>query len=264
MNASTSTGASLGLAALRARLAVLTPENVEFEFEPAGLAERALAWVLDAIVSAAALFLCAIVVVPFGVLSPGVAAAVFFVAAFLLQWWYGALCEHFFRGRTPGKAALRLRVLQQSGLRITFAQAVVRNLLRIVDLLPGFYLVGAVSVLLDGSSRRLGDLAAGTVVVRERRAPEPTEVVPASARYNTFLDDPRVRNAARRVTPPERDVMIALGLRRERLPVGVRHELFTSLAGHLEERLGVPRPAYFSEEKYVLHLTAVVLSGGRS
>ncbi len=254
---------SLGLAALRARLAVRTPENVEFEFEPAGLAERALAWAVDAIVSTSALILCGLVAAPFGLVAPGLAAALFLVGSFLLQWWYGALFECFRDGRTPGKSILRLRVIQRNGLRITFAQAVVRNLLRIVDLLPGFYLTGAIAALLDPSMRRLGDMAAGTIVVRERRAPEPTEVVPAAARYNTFLDDPRVRSAARRVTAPERDVMVALGLRRERLPIGVRHALFAELCAHLEARLGVARPPYFSEEKYVLHLTAVVLSGPR-
>jgi uncharacterized RDD family membrane protein YckC len=257
------TSRTVGLAALRARLAVLTPENVEFEFEPAGVAERAMAWAIDAAISFGALLLCAIVVVPFGLVSPGLASAIFIVAVFALQWWYGALFEHFWGGRTPGKSLLRLRVIDARGLRITFAQAVVRNLLRVVDILPGFYLVGAIAALVDPSMRRLGDMAAGTVVIRERRVPAPTEVVPASARYNTFLDDPRVRTAARRVTPPERDVMIALGLRRDRLPVPVRHALFAALSAHLEGRLGIPRPPHFSEEKYVLHLTAVVLAGAR-
>jgi uncharacterized RDD family membrane protein YckC len=253
-------GPALGLAPLRARLTVLTPENVEFEFEPAGIAARALAYGVDLLVMAA---LCTLIAVGGSfvwVVSSGLGAALIFVGIFLVQWWYAALFELFRDGRTLGKSLFGLRVLQRSGLRITFHQAVVRNLVRTLDLLPGFYLTGVIAMLVDPSSRRLGDLAAGTVVVRERKTPLPSEVVPASARYNSFLEDPHVRGAARRVVAPEREVMIALGLRRERLPVAVRHALFAALAAHLERRLGVARPPYFSEEKYVLHLTAVVLS----
>ncbi len=255
--------APLDLAPLRARLSVLTPENVEFEFEPAGVAERALAYGVDMLVMIALTLIVAIVGSFFAVLSPGVAMALIFVGTFLVQWWYAALFEYFRDGQTIGKSLFGLRVRKRDGLRITFYQAVVRNLVRMVDMLPALYLTGVSAMLLDPSFRRLGDLAAGTVVVRERRTLQPTEVVPASARYNSFLDDPRVRSAARKVLAPEREVMIALGLRRERLPVGVRHALFAALGAHLERRLGVARPPYFSEEKYVLHLTAVVLSSPR-
>jgi hypothetical protein len=189
--------------------------------------------------------------------------ALIFVVMIMVQRRYGALFEYIRQGQTPGKALLQLLVQQRDGLRITFYQAVIRNLVRMVDLLPAFYLTGVGSMLIDPSFRRLGDLAAGTVVVRERKALLPSEVMPASARYNSFLEDAHVRSAARKVLAPERDVMIALGLRRERLPVAVRHALFAALGAHLERRLKVPRPPHFSDEKYVLHLTAVVLSSPR-
>jgi hypothetical protein len=105
-------------------------------------------------------------------------------------------------------------------------------------------------------------VAAGTLVVRERAAPRPAQLVRAAERHNTFLADASVRAAARQVTAPERDAMIALGLRRERLPLHVRTELFERLAKHLEERLHVARPSFFTPEKYVLNLTAVVLAPG--
>jgi uncharacterized RDD family membrane protein YckC len=254
---------ALGLEPLRARLTVLTPENVAFEFEPAGIAERALAYAVDLLVM---IGLCVAIAIGgsfMAVVSSGVAMALMFVGIFLVQWWYAALFECFRDGQTLGKSLFGLRVRQRNGLRITFYQAVLRNLVRTLDLLPALYLTGVISMLLDASFRRLGDLAAGTVVVRERKAPQPSEVMPASARYNSFLEDSHVRHAARKVLAPERDVMIALGLRRERLPVAVRHALFAALAAHLERRLGVVRPPYFSEEKYVLHLTAVVLASPR-
>jgi uncharacterized RDD family membrane protein YckC len=245
---------------MRDTLTVRTPENVSFEFELAGVASRALAWVVDVLVMAVLVTTAGCLASRLQMVAGGLASALFFVAVFVVQWWYSAVAEWWTGGRTVGKALVGLRTLDDRGLRPTFLQCVIRNLVRIVDLLPALYLAGGVSALLDRNGRRLGDLAAGTVVVRERKAPLPAQVVPPSQRYNAFIGDPLVTHAARRITPPEREAMIALSLRRESLPLAVRHELFGRLCAHLERRLGVPRPAYFSEEKYVLNLTAVVLA----
>jgi uncharacterized RDD family membrane protein YckC len=244
---------------MRFRFLVRTPENVVFEHELASIPARALAWAADVLVMAA-LVLGSLRLVEMLGGSTGFATAIGFVAVFLVQWWYGALLEWWLGGQTVGKRWVGLRVLDTRGLRIGFVAAVVRNLLRIVDLLPGLYLVGGVSAWIDPWGRRLGDLGAGTVVVRERRLPPPTAMVAVSERHNSFALDPLVRLAVRRVTAPERDAMVALGLRREWLPPSVRHALFARLASHLEARLGVPRPPHFSPEKYVLHLTSVVLA----
>ena len=236
-----------------------TPENVTFEFELAGVAARAVAWGIDVVIMAMGIGIASCIFSMLTTVLGGFAMALLFIAIFLVQWWYSAIFEWWLGGQTLGKKAVGLRTLQARGVRITFMQAVIRNLVRVVDILPGLYFVGGVSAVLDRSGRRLGDLAAGTIVVRERRAPMPSAVVPPSERYNTFIDDPTVAHAARRITPPERDAMVSLGLRREELPLPVRHELFTKMSAHLERRLGVPRPPHFSEEKFVLNLTAVVL-----
>jgi len=238
---------------------IQTPENVTFEFELAGVASRALAWAIDLLVMVTLILLFSMGLSFAGAVLGGFAMALMFVAIFAVQWWYSALCEWWLGGQTIGKRVVGLRTLQERGIRITFLQAVVRNLVRIVDLLPAIYLVGGVTALFDRHGRRLGDMAAGTIVVRERRAPKPTAVVPPSERYNSFLRDPLVMHAARRITPPERDAMVGLALRRDQLPLRLRHELFAKLASHLETRLAVPRPPFFSEEKFVLNLTAIVL-----
>jgi uncharacterized RDD family membrane protein YckC len=242
---------------------IRTPENVTFEFELAGVASRALAWLVDVLVMVVVTIATGMVISQLATIAGGLAVAVFFVISFLVQWWYSALFEWWWGGQTIGKRIVGLRTLTESGLRIGFLQAVIRNLLRMVDLLPALYLVGGLSSLLDAKGRRLGDLAAGTIVVRERRAPSPSVVVPPSERYNTFVDDPSIALAVRRITAPERDAMVALSLRREELPLPVRRELFARLATHLEERIGVGRPPFFSEEKYVLNLTAVALGQRR-
>jgi uncharacterized RDD family membrane protein YckC len=238
---------------------IRTPENVSFDFELAGLGSRALAWSVDVLVMGAltgVAFLCAKL---FGVVFAGLARALYFVLAFAIQWGYGALLEWRLSGQTIGKRLVGLRVLALQGTTITFAQAALRNLVRAVDILPACYLVGGCSAALDKYGRRLGDLAAGTVVVRQRSSPRPAAVLAPVDRYNSFSHDQTLAHAAQRITAPERDAMIGLAVRRESLPVVVRYALFSKLAGHLERRLGVARPDHLSEERFVLNLTAIIL-----
>lgn len=242
---------------------VTTPEHVEFEFELAGIASRALAWAIDAFILVTLILVLGLGVSMFGAVLGGLAMAVFSIVVFVVQWGYFVLFEWLWSGRTPGKRVVGLRVITEAGLKPDFFQAVSRNLLRTVDFLPGLYLTGVGSALLDAKQRRLGDLAAGTLVVAERRPVAPSSIVSRAERHNTFLGDPAVVLGARKISAPERDAMIALGLRRETLAVDVRHELFERLATHLEARTGVARPAYFSPEKYVLNLAAVMLQGGQ-
>lgn len=239
---------------------IRTPENVEFGFELGGLASRLVAWLLDTAVIVGILFVASVVMLTAGVALGGIAVAILFVIVFAVQWFYYVVLEWRWDGQTMGKRVVGLRVVDARGFRIGFFQAAVRNLVRIVDFAPGLYLVGAVSALVDPEGRRLGDLAAGTLVVRTRAAPMPSAVVPPSERYNSFIEDPAVRHAARRIGAAERDLMVSLALRREQLALPVRLALFERLARHLSETLAVERPAVFSDEKFVLNLTAVVLS----
>ena len=239
--------------------AIRTPENVVFEFELAGVASRALAWAIDVFAMGTLLGVGALALAPFGTFMAGFAKALYVVLAFAVQWGYGATLEWRWYGQTLGKRLLGLRVLSSQGTPIGFGQAAVRNLLRIVDILPGCYLVGGWSALCDRRARRFGDIAADTLVVRARRSARPSAVSAPADRYNSFARDPRIAHAARAVTAPERDAMIGLSLRREQLPPAVRHALFAKLADHLQRRLGIDRPAYFSEERFVLNLTAVAL-----
>ena len=238
---------------------IRTPENVVFEFELAGVAARALAWTLDLLAIGALISVATVLATLFGLVLAGFAKALYFVLAFAIQWGYGALLEWRWSGQTFGKRVVGLRVLSFYGTPIGFGQAAVRNLLRTVDILPAGYLVGGVTALCDRSTRRLGDIAAGTVVVRARQATRPAAITAPVDRYNSFARDANIAHAARAVTAPERDAMLGLSLRREELPLAVRHDLFARLATHLENRLGIRRPAYFSAERFVLNLAAIAL-----
>jgi uncharacterized RDD family membrane protein YckC len=154
---------------------VETPEQTQIEFTLAGIGSRALALIYDTLIQAgifliAALFLGLVASFPDVHLARVWGAAVLIVAAFLLYYGYFALFEIFRNGQTPGKRKLRIRVIKDTGRRLTAVESIARNLLRIVDQLPGFYAVGIAVSLLNKQNKRIGDFVAGAIVVREQSA----------------------------------------------------------------------------------------------
>ncbi|HEV7685083.1 MAG TPA: RDD family protein, partial [Acidimicrobiia bacterium] len=153
------------------RISIPTPEGVELELVLAGLGSRLVAAIVDQLIKLA-VFLALFVLG--GALSGdnagGFLVAVLVVASFLVFFGYDVAFETLASGRTPGKRAAGLRVVRLGGEPVGFLASAVRNLLRLVDSLPGIYAVGAVCILFSSRNQRLGDLAAGTLVVRERTA----------------------------------------------------------------------------------------------
>jgi uncharacterized RDD family membrane protein YckC len=242
------------------RYVVRTPEHVEFEFALAGLVSRGFAllidWVIMTMVAASVVVVGSIVSVAFR----GLGAFFTFVAVFVLQWGYFVALELWTGGQSIGKKILGLRVIRTDGMRIGFYHSAVRNLFRVIDNLPFFYLLGGSAAALSRFGRRLGDHAAGTVVVRDRRRPLPAAVVPPNQRYNSFIQDPRVIRAVRqRLTLRERELLVSLALRREEISLAARLSLYADIGRYLSARLDLPKPDYFSDEKYVLNLTAVAV-----
>src|SRR5439155_7623464 len=155
------------------RLTIATPEGVDLELTLAGVGSRFASALIDYLIQG--LLLVALTLVfdyGFGGSgdASGFALAVYAVLAFALVIGYDVAFEVLASGRTPGKRLNGLRVVRESGAPVTFAASAVRNVLRLVDWLPGTYLVGMVAILVSSRNQRLGDLAAGTLVVRERRA----------------------------------------------------------------------------------------------
>jgi uncharacterized RDD family membrane protein YckC len=137
-----------------------TPEGISISIRPAGFAVRATAFLIDALIRIAILLVSA------SLFSMGrrVGTGLFWISAFVLNWLYPVLFEMSAAAATPGKRVMGLYVLMSNGLPVTPAGCLVRNLLRAIDMLPLFYAVAIVSLLLRSDARRLGDLAAGTVV----------------------------------------------------------------------------------------------------
>lgn len=237
---------------------VRTPENVLVEHELAGLTARALGVLIDILVMSTLVGLAALTCALFGVVLAGFARALYFVALFAIQWGYAVVLEWRWHGQTVGKRVAGTRVLTSRGLTINFGQAALRNLLRIADILPGGYLLGGVTALLDARGRRLGDIAADTVVVRVQRATRLKDILDEHERAKVWEPGDAWACAARALTAPERDALLRLIARREGLPLDVRHDLFAKLARHLETRLAVSRSEFLSDERFLLNLAAGV------
>ena len=163
---------------------VATPEGIELTLHLAGPVPRAAAWAIDL-----ALRIAVVVAASFVFLQLGRAGwGVVLLTAFFVEWLLPAWLEAAWRGQTPGKRAMGLMVLNDDGTPVRWPAALTRNLLRAADFLPILYGLGLLAMLMNRDFKRLGDLAAGTVVVyqQERRAaakkiPEAPAVVPPIA-----------------------------------------------------------------------------------
>ncbi|NVJ28616.1 MULTISPECIES: RDD family protein [Myxococcus] len=236
---------------------VLTPEYVEFRFTLAGLYSRFLAWLLDSII---VLTISLAVMMGLGVVMaafPGLASALGIVVYFLVDWGYGITLETAWSGQTVGKRALSLRVIQESGVRIGFYHAALRNLARPVDRLPFFYLVGGVAALVSGSQQRLGDMLAGTIVVRERRLKVPSAI--NASGEEGLLADPLFVSRVKKLSTEERELVLTAALRREELRMEARLRLFAALGARLQDALAMEKPDHLSDEKWTLLVAAALI-----
>lgn len=175
-----------------------TPEGILLELRPAGLGARFYAFVLDWLVRAALIY----VVGTFSRFLGGIGFAFWIIFIFALEWFYPVIFELSPSGATPGKRAYGLRVVMDTGLPVTPAASVTRNLLRVADFLPLLYGFAIVSMLLRRDCKRLGDIAAATMVVYEPRAAK-----------RVALDDVEPIPPARPLAPEDQAAVIALASR---------------------------------------------------
>ena len=258
---------------MRREIRVRTPENVVFRFRLAGLGCRLAAALLDYTLVAFLIGLIAgamgLLALAFGIALPGIgvfasagAVAVLFLAIFVVLFGYFTFFELIWNGQTPGKRAFGLRVVKDLGQGITFADSLVRNLVRIADVLPGFYGVGAVAVLLSARNKRLGDHVAGTLVVAVEQARPPVPFQESWERHNSLVEDAMLAARIRQeITPEETELVRDAWMRRMRLPLDRRVALTARLAGHLRTRLRLPPMPDVPDEQLLRDVLQVVYSG---
>jgi uncharacterized RDD family membrane protein YckC len=233
-------------------LDIQTPENVAFGYQVAGLGSRFVATLVDTII----IFLLQVVaVVVAGLITSAISETAFadklsawIIAIFglimaIFYWGYYIFFELLWNGQSPGKRWVGLRVIRANGTPITLSEALIRNLVRIVDFLPAAYGVGIVTMFIDKQSRRLGDLAAGTLVVQDRA---PISIQSLSVRRTVNLGIQGMTKVSLDGFPVERlsnddlSLIEDFLLRRDQLTH--RASLAVQILNTLHQRLGLPLP----------------------
>lgn len=161
----------------REQVSIKTPEFVSLRFQSANLGSRAVAFIIDNII----INVVQIIIGILGLVAIGgfdgllamaesslVIVAIVIILFFIVYYGYFFIFEYFNSGRTPGKRAIGIRVIQENGHSVTLLSSLVRNLLRLIDSMPTGYFVGILMVYFHPKNKRLGDLVAGTIVVHER------------------------------------------------------------------------------------------------
>jgi len=243
------------------RLRIETPEGVVFSFELATPVARALAWAVDATAIALGFMLVGQIARLAGKLSTDFASAVAVVSFFAISMSYAIVLEWRWRGQTIGKRLFGLRVIDVNGLRLQLPQIALRNLLRAVDMLPFFYLVGGLTAVFSRNAQRLGDLAANTVVTRERPAVAPDLELIAPAKYNSLLAQSHLAARLRSLATPEATALAvqAVSLRDSYDP-RARVVLFRELAAHFRSLVPFPPEAVenLTDEQYLRCVLRVI------
>lgn len=247
-------------------LAISTPEGVRFEIPLAGPTARFLAWLVDALVIHGAVALCAQGLNVVKALNPDVVTAVLVILYFLMTIGYPMAMEWMWRGQTVGKRVFGLRVIDASGKRLELTQIVLRNLLRVVDVLPGFYLVGGSSLVLSKRCQRLGDIVADTVVIRQRKLSLPSiPEVRNLEQFNSLLSHPHLAARLRQAVPTElSQIAMEAVVRRDELSPDARIAVFAALAKKLKAVVTFPDEtvAGLADERYVRNCIEIVLNRG--
>ena len=251
------------------QLSIETPELVAIQMPIAGIGSRFIALLVDYLIwipgilivgRLFAFFLPSLKA--FNSLSEQWAFAIYLFLIFLFNWGYFTLFEAFWNGRTPGKRVARIRVIQRSGRPIGLFESMARNFIRYVDQIPFFYAVGAIAIFVTRDHQRLGDLAAGTLVVRDRIEEtasnnESTRTftanifappAPTSAPHNALsLPD----HAVAKLSSADLQVMESFFARRLDMPLDTRQALARRIASAVQGKSGLEPPADVSDETFL-------------
>lgn len=248
-------------------LVIRLPEGVDFALPLAGPMTRFLARSIDFMAEMAIVSVLSKLGLALALVSRDFSVAFVTILYFIVPIFYGIAFEWWMRGQTLGKRVMRLRVMDSGGLRLRFSQVVMRNLLRAVDVLPGFYLLGGMVCLASRRCQRLGDLAAATIVVRL----EPPEQADFSrlgheTKFNTLREHPLlVARLRQQVDPSTANTALRALLRREQLEPAARLEVFGALAAHFRTLVKLPDDVAndLSDEALVRAVVDVVFQSAR-
>jgi uncharacterized RDD family membrane protein YckC len=242
-------------------LTIRTPEGVVFSLQLAGPITRFMSWVIDLACISAISSIFNILLKVIGIISQDISMAVSILSYFVISIGYGIATEWYWQGQTLGKRLLKLRVMDEQGLRLQFSQIVIRNLLRFVDSLPLFYMVGGLACLISKNAQRLGDFAANTLVVWNPSVSRPDLNQILQGKYNSFRQYPHIEARLRqRISPQEAGLALQAILRREEIEPVARIELFKDIVSYFKTVVEFPQEAIesISDEQYLRNVVDVL------
>jgi uncharacterized RDD family membrane protein YckC len=251
------------------QLSIETPELVAIQMPLAGIGSRFIALLVDYLIWFTALAFVGWIfsfflpsLTAFGRLSGQWAVAIYLFLLFLFNWGYFTLFEAFWNGRTPGKRVARIRVIQRSGRAIGLFESMARNFIRYIDQIPFFYAVGAVSIFVTRDHQRLGDLAAGTLVVRDRieEAPASTEstrtftaniFAPAAPTPEPHAGFSLPDHGIAKLAASDLQVLESFFARRLDMPLATREAIAQRIAAAIQAKSGLEPPLGVSVETFL-------------
>jgi uncharacterized RDD family membrane protein YckC len=252
------------------QLSIDTPELVAIEMPLAGIGSRFIALLVDYLIWGAALvvlILVGVIVLPamhtLSRLSEQWTIAIVIFSVFLFNWGYFTLFEAFWNGRTPGKRVARIRVIQRSGRAIGLFESMARNLVRYIDQIPSFYAVGVITMFVTKQHQRLGDLAAGTLVVRDREQETPIWGESGSRTFTAQLFEPSARipephtalnlpaTGISKLSIADLEVLEGFFSRRLDMSMATRQALAQRIASAIQAKSGLEAPKDASVETFL-------------
>jgi len=257
------------------QLNIDTPELVDIQMPLAGIGSRFIALLVDSLIWCAGFL---VVVVLLAIFLPGIAAfsqisaqwavALFIFLIFLANWGYFTLFEAFWNGRTPGKRVARIRVIQRSGRAIGLFESMARNLVRYIDMQPfPLYAVGVIAIFATRRHQRLGDMAAGTLVVRDHLQEAPLWGDSGARTFTAQIYAPNApapephhayslpAGGIARLSPADLEVLEGFFARRLDMSLPTRYALSARIAAAIQAKSGLEPPAGASVETF-LEITA--------
>ena len=242
-------------------LIIRTPEGISFTQHLAGPVTRFLAFGIDLAGITLISGMFSQVLLLAAIVSADFALALRTVSYFVVTIGYSIVLEWIWRGQTLGKRVLRIRVVDAEGFRLRPVQIVIRDLLRIVDLLPAFYAVGGLCCLLSPKYQRLGDIAANTVVIYTAHEKIPDLELLFSGTYNSLRNHAHLAAQLRKaISPGEARLVLEAVTRRAELEPDSRLDLYRQLAQRLRSLVTFPEEtlAGMTDEQYVRNIVDLI------
>jgi uncharacterized RDD family membrane protein YckC len=235
------------------QLTIETPEQVALDFHIAGIGSRFMAFAIDSLYQVLAFallmlglsFMSPSIARFFGRIGENWAIAITIILLFGLYWGYFAFFEAIWKGQTPGKRNVGIRVVKDSGRSINAFEAISRNLLRAIDQLPGMYVFGLLSMAISKENRRIGDYVAGTLVVHEKAA------IQIDADLQDLSHTAAITVSTEGLTAADLELIETFLHRRLSLEAGIRSQMATRIVGHVRSKVGGQAETGDSEEHYL-------------